>query len=209
MTPFQSLSEYETFLYSLPERITTSLTSTLVLVRRGAQRAIVGGEVTFTGGCRLVVYEIVNARYGSLRLTDYGYEVWREDEQLYCYDSQPHPNNPNLASTHRHHKHIPPDIKHRRIVAPGLSFTILSFGKPTTSVVGGKKARLLAQRAPRTLIASSTTQIYHVAELTFPNCRNRAPVGRGVTCRVRLTPTRSATPLPDKSAPPDRRAKSL
>lgn len=28
-----------------------------------------------------------------------------------------------LASTHPHHKHIPPDIKHNRIPAPGLSFT--------------------------------------------------------------------------------------
>jgi len=28
-----------------------------------------------------------------------------------------------LAATHPHHKHIPPDIKHHRIPAPGLSFT--------------------------------------------------------------------------------------
>ncbi|MEN8215749.1 MAG: hypothetical protein ABFS56_05115 [Pseudomonadota bacterium] len=28
-----------------------------------------------------------------------------------------------LASTHPHHKHIPPDIKHNRIPAPILSFT--------------------------------------------------------------------------------------
>jgi len=28
-----------------------------------------------------------------------------------------------LASTHPHHKHIPPDIKHNRIPAPELSFT--------------------------------------------------------------------------------------
>ncbi len=25
--------------------------------------------------------------------------------------------------THPHHKHIPPDIKHNRVPAPGLSFT--------------------------------------------------------------------------------------
>lgn len=30
----------------------------------------------------------------------------------------------SLASTHPHHKHIPPDIKHHRIPAPNLSFTI-------------------------------------------------------------------------------------
>lgn len=38
------------------------------------------------------------------------------------YDPQPHPNDPSLASTHPHHKHVPPDIKHNRIPAPGLSF---------------------------------------------------------------------------------------
>ncbi len=37
--------------------------------------------------------------------------------------SQPHPNDPTLASTLPHHKHVPPDIKHHRIPAPGLSFT--------------------------------------------------------------------------------------
>lgn len=123
MTPFQSLREYESFLYSLPEQVASVLASTLVLIRRGAQRAVVSGEVTFAAGYRLVVFEVLNARYGSLRLTSYGYEVWRDEEQLYWYDSQPHPNHPELASTHPHHKHVPPDIKHNRIPAPGLSFT--------------------------------------------------------------------------------------
>lgn len=44
-------------------------------------------------------------------------------EKLYWYDSWPHPNDPSLASTYPHHKHIPPDIKHHRIPAHGLSFT--------------------------------------------------------------------------------------
>jgi hypothetical protein len=39
------------------------------------------------------------------------------------YDPQPHPNDPSLASTHPDHKHVPSDIKHNRIPAPGLSFT--------------------------------------------------------------------------------------
>jgi len=42
---------------------------------------------------------------------------------LYWYDDFPHPNDPALASTHPHHKHIPPDIKHHRVPAPGLSFS--------------------------------------------------------------------------------------
>ncbi|MGC9398114.1 MAG: toxin-antitoxin system TumE family protein [Anaerolineae bacterium] len=39
------------------------------------------------------------------------------------YDPTPHPNDSSLASTHPHHKHVPPDVKHHRIPAPGLSFT--------------------------------------------------------------------------------------
>jgi len=57
------------------------------------------------------------------RIRDYGYEVYHGDEKLYWYDCWPHPDNPLLASTHPHHKHIPPDIKHHRIPAPNLSFT--------------------------------------------------------------------------------------
>jgi len=50
------------------------------------------------------------------------YSVFRGEEKIYWYDPQPHPHIPDLASTHPHHKHIPPDIKHNRIPAPGLSF---------------------------------------------------------------------------------------
>lgn len=32
------------------------------------------------------------------------------------------PHIPELASTHPHHKHIQPNIKHNRVPAPGLSF---------------------------------------------------------------------------------------
>ena len=42
---------------------------------------------------------------------------------LYWYDSQPHPNDPVLAATDPHHKHIPPDLKHHRVPASELSFT--------------------------------------------------------------------------------------
>ena len=44
-------------------------------------------------------------------------------EQLWWYDPMPHPDNQELQSTHPHHKHVLPDIKHHRIPAPGLSFT--------------------------------------------------------------------------------------
>ena len=60
---------------------------------------------------------------GSLIIEGYSYEVWQGNEKLYWYDSQPHPSDAALASTHPHHKHVPPDIKHNRIPASGLSFT--------------------------------------------------------------------------------------
>ena len=56
-------------------------------------------------------------------IDEYGYEVWKGDEKLYRYDSQPHPRDSTLQSTHPHHKHVPPDIKHHRIPAPDMSFT--------------------------------------------------------------------------------------
>jgi hypothetical protein len=60
---------------------------------------------------------------GPLVIIGYSYEVWRGAEELYWYDSQPHPNDPTLASTDPHHKHVPPVAEHHRIPAPGLSFT--------------------------------------------------------------------------------------
>jgi len=56
-------------------------------------------------------------------IDEYGYQVWQGDDKLCWYDPQPHPNDPTLQSTHPHHKHIPPNIKHNRIPAPEMSFT--------------------------------------------------------------------------------------
>jgi hypothetical protein len=39
------------------------------------------------------------------------------------YDDFPHPNDPALASTFPHHKHVPPDVERNRIPAPEISFT--------------------------------------------------------------------------------------
>ncbi len=57
------------------------------------------------------------------RILKYSYEVDDQQGQLWWYDSMPHPNILDLQITHPHHKHVPPDIKHNRIPAPGLSFT--------------------------------------------------------------------------------------
>ncbi len=122
--PFRSLADYELFLYSLPEPFTVVQSSTVVLIRRGATLARVVGELHFDQDIRLVVRERLTC-FSDLSATiqAYGYEVWQGSEKRYWYDSQPHPNDPSLASTHPHHKHVPPNLKHNRIPAPQMSFT--------------------------------------------------------------------------------------
>ena len=122
MNPLQSLAEYEHFIYTLQQRFPTILRSTLVVIRRSDLAARLHGELEI-GPYRLVVREKLLFLTQPGRITSYGYEIWRGDEKVYWYDSQPHPNDPALAATDPHHKHIPPDIKHHRIPAPELSFT--------------------------------------------------------------------------------------
>ncbi|MBI3944912.1 MAG: hypothetical protein HY321_03265 [Armatimonadetes bacterium] len=123
MTPFQSLREYGTFVYTLRDQFPCIVSSTLVLYQRGRMFAELTGEVSFPEGYRLNVFERLTWDSGSLAIEGYSYEVWRGGEELYWCDSQPHPNDPTLADTDPHHKHVPPDAKHNRIPAPGLSLT--------------------------------------------------------------------------------------
>lgn len=123
MNPFLSLRNYEEFVYTLLHRHVSIVSSTLVVAQRGAKLATVLGEIVLHDGYRLTIAELVTFDKGPLTLERYGYEVWRGNEKLYWYDSQPHPDNPALSSTHPHHKHVPPDIKHNRIPAPGLSLS--------------------------------------------------------------------------------------
>jgi hypothetical protein len=123
VNPYQSLRDYEEFVYNLPQQFLSIVSSTLVVVRRGARMVTVSGEIIFPDDYRLVVKERLTFDVGPLVLTRYGYEVWRGGEKLYWYDSQPHPNDPTLAATTPHHKHVPPNIKDHRIPAPELSFT--------------------------------------------------------------------------------------
>lgn len=120
--PLRTAEDYELFLYSLPERFPSIRRSTLTFVRRGHSLARVSGEVDFDNGIRLVVLERLVFDRLPVLIDSYGYEVWKGEEKLYWYDPQPHPNNPELQSTHPHHKHVPPDIKHNRIPAPAMSF---------------------------------------------------------------------------------------
>ena len=97
----------------------------------------------FDRGIVLCVQEYLNFELGIIE--GYGYEASRprnlpgqstlptaseycrasypDKDKLYWYDSFPHPNDPELAATDPHHKHVHPDIKRHRVPAPELSFT--------------------------------------------------------------------------------------
>ncbi|MBN1956155.1 MAG: hypothetical protein JW900_14050 [Anaerolineae bacterium] len=122
MNPFASLRDYERFVYTLQQQFPSILRSTLVLAQRGRLFAELSGEIAFANALRIVVYERLAWDAGPLRIEGYSYEVWRGDDKLCWYDSQPHPGDPALAETAPHHQHVPPDIKHHRIPAPGLRF---------------------------------------------------------------------------------------
>ena len=121
-SPFRTPQDYELFLYTLIEQTPGIARSTIVFVRVGASMAKVSGELFLKNGIRLVVRERLVFDRLPLVIDSYGYEAWRGDKKLYWYDSQPHPGEPSLQSSHPHHKHIPPDIKHHRIPAPEMSF---------------------------------------------------------------------------------------
>lgn len=112
---------YEHFIYTLPQRYSLIRNSTLVLIPHGAAFAELAGVLLFAQDIRLTVWEDID--FDEQVIQGYSYAVSRSEERLYWYDPQPHPHHPALASTHPHHKHIPPNIKRNRIPAPGLSFS--------------------------------------------------------------------------------------
>jgi len=122
MNPFQSLSDYEEFVYTLVQRFPDVLGYTLIVVRRGKRMATLQGEITFLQGYRITLKERLSFDEGSVVIEDYGYELWCKEIKISWYDAQPHPDDPALASTYPHHQHIPPDIKHHRIPASNMSF---------------------------------------------------------------------------------------
>jgi hypothetical protein len=142
--PLSSPAAYTTFIHTLPERYPFIRRSTLVYIPAGVTFGRVEGMLFFDANVILCIQEYLNFELGVIE--GYGYEVSRtllspealsfpvtaeyckasypQKEKLYWYDSFPHPHDPSLASTHPHHKHIPPNIKHHRIPAPELSFTL-------------------------------------------------------------------------------------
>ena len=120
--PFRTPDDYELYLYSLAESFPSIKRSTITFIRRGSSLAKVTGELFFNNDIRLVIRERILYDRLPIVLDWYGYEVYKGQEKVYWYYSQPHPNDESLQSTHPHHKHIHPDIKHNRIPAPNMSF---------------------------------------------------------------------------------------
>ena len=126
--PLRNIEEYELFLYTLKEAFPSIKHSTIVLIRRGVTLAKSTGEIHFDQGFRLVVRErLLFDRLPGI-IDWYGYEIWKGDKKLSWYDSQPHPGDANLESSHPHHKHVPPNINRNRIPAPQMSFTQPNLG---------------------------------------------------------------------------------
>jgi len=123
VNPFQSLRDYEEFVYTLQQSFPGIESSSLVVIQRGKRIAGLQGELIFAHGYRLVIRERLSYDADQVVIESYGYELWRNAEKIAWYDPQPHPDDPRLQSTHPHHKHISPDIKHNRIPAPEMSFT--------------------------------------------------------------------------------------
>ncbi len=118
--PLTSLTNYSRFVVEVLNRPIT-LRSTVVVWSDSPYTGIAEGEVFFSTGIRLRLREELDFDTG--RITSYGYEIYRREERLYWYDDFPHPNDPTLASTFPHHKHVPPDIKRNRLPAPEIRFT--------------------------------------------------------------------------------------
>jgi len=123
VNPFQSLRDYEEFVYTLKEHYPAIQRSTLVVVPRGKRVAVLQGELAFERGYRVIVRERLSMDNGTVVIEFYGYEIWHSANKIAWYDAQPHPDDPSLQSTFPHHKHVPPNIKHNRIPAPQMSFT--------------------------------------------------------------------------------------
>jgi hypothetical protein len=115
-----SYAEYTRFIFFLLAERSTVESHTLTVYTTSQTIGITRGQVNFHSGHVLRVFEQLD--FVTQRILKYSYEVLYQGQQLWWYDPMPHPDIPELQSTHPHHKHVPPDIKHHRIPAPGLSF---------------------------------------------------------------------------------------
>lgn len=104
--PIPDFRTYGEFIYSLPERYPRIRHSTLVLAPIGPTLAKLEGRVTFEGDILLDLWELLD--FNANRILNYSYEVYQAGEKISWYDPFEHPDDPALATTYPHHKHVPP-----------------------------------------------------------------------------------------------------
>lgn len=119
-SPLSSLAAYSRYIAGMVTRPSIQH-STLAVWSMSPYTGVAEGEILFHHGFRLRIREELDFADGLI--TAYGYEVSHGDERLYWYDDFPHPQDPTLASTYPHHKHVPPSIKRHRIPAPEIQVT--------------------------------------------------------------------------------------
>lgn len=118
--PLKSINSYSSVITELFNRPTMQWSAVSVWPT-SPYAGIAEGEVFSIKGFKLRLREELD--FEKVLIRTYGYEVFSGEKKLYWYDDFPHPNDPALAETFPHHKHVPPDIKRNRIPAPEISFS--------------------------------------------------------------------------------------
>ncbi len=116
-----SRTEYEHYLYVLLPQHPQVVRSTLRLFTNSATTCIVRGQIELKNNLTIRVFEFLDLTDETI--LEYSYAVYDGEEKIRWYDAQPHPENPLLKSTFPHHYHTPPEIKHNRQPANGISFS--------------------------------------------------------------------------------------
>jgi hypothetical protein len=120
-TALQSYAEYARLIFTLLADRATVESHTVAVYTVSQTIGVTRGQIVFCSGHVLHVFEQID--FVAHRILKYFYELTYRGESLWWYDPMPHPGVAELQSTHPHHKHVPPDIKHHRIPAPDLNFT--------------------------------------------------------------------------------------
>lgn len=118
---FNSISEFEFFIYGIKDKYPEINVSKLIFQRLGRTIGELLGEIEFDNDIKLKISERID--FLDNMIESYSYEVYQGKDIIYWYNPQPHPDDPLLTITFPHHKHIHPDIKYHRVPAPGLGFT--------------------------------------------------------------------------------------
>lgn len=116
-----SRSEYEHYLYVLLPQHAQVVRSTLRLFTNSAATSMVRGQIELDNNLVIRVFEYIDL--ADETFLEYSYAIYEGEEKIRWYDAQPHPENPTLKPTFPHHFHSPPDIKHNRQPAHGISYS--------------------------------------------------------------------------------------